>query len=899
MVVSAVEINLSARRIKLSLVNHPFLAGRAWMVLRSKSWIILSVHTWRVGSLWGAFDQTVLDCEYDLTQEECNLCAGIQVGLDWKPIPPSCIYSEAGCCRFDGFEYFMKASLANYQPGHVTSFFFPRNDRIFWMGSEPSVAPRGRCVWDGDYSVDIARCQILPPPPPSPPWPPGSPPPPGLPPFSPPSLPPSAPPTSPFPSPPPIPPPPSPPPPPLPAPPGGSAGGGSGGSGSGGGIGGLDFSGVKATFPTSSFKSWGGHSDQPFQGTGPVITNYTRPSTAVQPSGDGVLDDYTALVQLYFAAGGAAWKVKTGWYGTSTDPCRDGWQGAMCEQTAPMPSCDAGVIECGFCLKAIAYPASDCPGFAELQSMPNCVDADAGNLCEADGECGTSSDLDNCGDGYDVYRKAALPSSYGERRLSRLILPGNNLHGVLPPHLALASNLQHIDFTENEITGSLPTELALLTNLETLSLSSNRLSGSLPSNLFSNGSAWRPARCGGFLGPGDGSCATPGIYLNNNLISGTIPPELGSLRTAAKSFYCGDGSLAARSPSTDGFDYCADVSKCPCGPCCYCTCQLPIQLRDVYLHRNRLSGSLPTELGQIELALPIVERPFARGRSTSRLSGKLQRLMLDHNSLTGVLPSQLGNLTALHELRLRNNFISGSIPDSVRVNESWPITHGVKGVGGMGVPSELGVSSLRLLSLENNRLSGSVPPSLVPCVALRDLHHTLKQNLLSGSTPLELAGHTGAQQRFHSFTADQVDYEGSDIPEQQRLRTFRVDVPAVGAVRQPSFETYESRDVCLYSPNVLFRCAAPGDPAGMGVSYAQTGGIRRCEETFSQPSYPGYDVQKPLSREYNHRMISNDAQGELFETPPHRIRWRRAPHRHEQDEHATSNGPGKQPGVPG
>ena len=124
-----------------------------------------------VATLWGAFEQTVLECEYDLDQDACHFCAGTRVGLDWRPAQPSCIYSTEGCCQHDGFEYFMKSWLANYQPGHITSYFFPRDDIIHWMGPEPSVgvAPPGRCVWSGDYLVEIARCRILPPPPPSPP----------------------------------------------------------------------------------------------------------------------------------------------------------------------------------------------------------------------------------------------------------------------------------------------------------------------------------------------------------------------------------------------------------------------------------------------------------------------------------------------------------------------------------------------------------------------------------------------------------------------------------------------------------------------------------------------------------------------------------------------------------
>ena len=842
-------------------------------------------------SLWGPFDQTVYDCEFDLDQAACSLCAGTRIGLDWRPIPPSCIYHTDGCCKHDGFEYFAKASLAKYHVGRVTSFFYPHNDAIMWLGSEAhkSIAAPGRCVWNEDWSVEVARCQILPPPPPSPPAPPGSPPPPAHPPSRPPAPAVPAPPFKPPPSPPRPPPLPRPCPPPSPMPPGA-----------------VDFSADSSiAWPTSNQKSWGGHSDKSSQayygGASDQTGNYTPPAIPIEPSGDGVLDDYNALAQLYVATGGSGWTISSGWM-TGTNVCSTGWQGAICGPSDPDPVCDAGEA-CGLCLQAIQYPNLECPPNAELQVMANCMAASAGELCEADGECGTDDSIDNCGTpkGYDVYRKMVLPVNV-TRRVIRLVLPDNGLTGVLPPHLALASHLQKIELGQNSLSGSLPTQLALLTSLHTLALHDNRIDGTLPSVLFSK-PTWLGATCGGHLGRQDTNCGPPSVYLNNNAISGSLPSELGSLRSTAVSFYCGDGSISAASPSTDGFDYCAETTKCPCGPCCYCSCQVPRGLERLMLHRNRLSGVLPSQLGLVELAVPASERPFEHGRTTSRLSGRLHELSLDGNVLSGVLPPTLGNLTALHELRLQNNLLSGTVPNSIRLNESWPLTYGVQGPGGDGVPSELGVSKLRLLALTNNRLSGSVPPSMVECTALVDLHHTLKNNLLSGSTPLEWAGHMGAEQRFQATTSPGgITYEGADIPPVQRLREFRVDVAAVDhADGGPSFRVFESRDACTFSPNVNFRCARPDGEVGRGggTSFLDTGGLRRCERSFTQPTFPGFDTVVPLSREYNH---DTTHEGPSYTTPgPSHVggQWARTPKRWEADEHDSPLGAATEQGLPG
>ena len=136
--------------------------------------------------------------------------------------------------------------------------------------------------------------------------------------------------------------------------------------------------------------------------------------------------------------------------------------------------------------------------------------------------------------------------------------------------------------------------------------------------------------------------------------------------------------------------------------------------------------------------------------------------------------------------------------------------------------------------------------------------------------------------------------EGAEIPMHQRLRRFRVDLAAADATREPSYEIFESRDACLWSPNVLLRCAPPGGAAGRGVSYNETGGIRRCEQSFTQPRFPGFDIQVPLSREFNHRMVEDNVDPGAYQTPvsPGEAyeRWRRAPRFHERVEHNSSEG---------
>lgn len=63
--------------------------------------------------------------------------------------------------------------------------------------------------------------------------------------------------------------------------------------------------------------------------------------------------------------------------------------------------CPPGTLICGEgCLRHL--PRSECPpddgtALAFIEALPNCTEAKVGQLCEADGECGTRIDFDNCG----------------------------------------------------------------------------------------------------------------------------------------------------------------------------------------------------------------------------------------------------------------------------------------------------------------------------------------------------------------------------------------------------------------------------------------------------------------------------------------------------------------------
>lgn len=108
----------------------------------------------------------------------------------------------------------------------------------------------------------------------------------------------------------------------------------------------------------------------------------------------------------------------------------------------------------------------------------------------------------------------------------------------------------------------------------------------------------------------------PGIVVDNNSLTGSIPTELGRCRALIQlkickfeTYLCPNSTLALCSPSDCDF-FAAD---------------------------NRLQGRLPSEMGEIE---------------------DLQRMDVRNNDLEGVLPDELKNLAEIVELRFNgNNFI--------------------------------------------------------------------------------------------------------------------------------------------------------------------------------------------------------------------------------------------------
>ena len=338
-------------------------------------------------------------------------------------------------------------------------------------------------------------------------------------------------------------------------------------------------------------------------------------------------------------------------------------------------------------------------------------------------------------------------------RVTALDLDNNQLSGEIPPELGNLANLTELDLRFNQLSGEIPPELGNLANLEWLDLGLNQLSGEIPPELgnLANLTLAEPLgynQLSGEIPPELGNLANlVALYLGTNELSGEIPPELGNLANlleldlgdnqlsgCGSDYWSSRRGVAVNLPVCTPPDHIGDkealvalynatggpnwesndnwLSNAPVGEWHGVSVDAEGRVVDLLLGRNRLSGELPPELGNL---------------------ANLQTLDLGFNQLSGEMPPELGDFDNLTWLYLGNNQLSGEIPPELGnlANLEW-LGLGESQLSGE-LPPELGdLANLRVLYLDDNQLSGELPPELGSLANLRVLE--LDNNQLSGAS---------------------------------------------------------------------------------------------------------------------------------------------------------------------
>lgn len=133
------------------------------------------------------------------------------------------------------------------------------------------------------------------------------------------------------------------------------------------------------------------------------------------------------------------------------------------------------------------------------------------------------------------------------------------------------------------------------------------------------------------------------LSLFNNLLTGSIPAELGNLSNLQRLYFNNNQLTDSIPPELGSL----------------------LNLQYVYFDNNQLTGGIPPELGNLSnLWVLSMSHNLLSGSIPPELGdlANLIVLLLDFNQLTGSIPPQLGNLTNLTRLVLSGNQLTGSIP---------------------------------------------------------------------------------------------------------------------------------------------------------------------------------------------------------------------------------------------
>ena len=155
---------------------------------------------------------------------------------------------------------------------------------------------------------------------------------------------------------------------------------------------------------------------------------------------------------------------------------------------------------------------------------------------------------------------------------------------------------------------------------------------------------------------------------SNNLI-GTLPNEIGELKSLYKITLSNNQGLTGNIPETifsiDSLIWLA-IGNCSITgtiPNCIGNCSC---LESISFRENNLSGSIPPEIGNlINLQFLYLFSNQLTGSIPTELGNctKLWELRLNNNQLIGELPPELENLNELYHLDVSNNYFEGDIPD--------------------------------------------------------------------------------------------------------------------------------------------------------------------------------------------------------------------------------------------
>uniref|UniRef100_A0A7S2LVI8 Leucine-rich repeat-containing N-terminal plant-type domain-containing protein n=2 Tax=Leptocylindrus danicus TaxID=163516 RepID=A0A7S2LVI8_9STRA len=181
------------------------------------------------------------------------------------------------------------------------------------------------------------------------------------------------------------------------------------------------------------------------------------------------------------------------------------------------------------------------------------------------------------------------------------------------------------------------------------------------------------------------------------------------------------------------------------------------------LELNDMKGTLPTELAFLSSLQRLnLKQNYLTGSLPENIwsswSESIRDLVLYTNDLTGTISSKIGMLQQLKKCNIFENFFSGSIPSELGLlSDNLELVKMHYNAFSGEIPSELGMlnHTLKELSLHDNDLTGTLPSEIGSLAGLSYLY--LSINSFSGEIPTEL----GKMKHLQEFSVEDNSLSGT------------------------------------------------------------------------------------------------------------------------------------------